>query len=795
MRISTVPVVGSALIALLGVLVEPALCDSPPWKWQNPTPTGSTLRSVTFLDATTVFAIGDNGAAVRSNNAGLSWINIDTATGHSLHDVSFADELKGWIGSQGLVFTTSDGGMTWSPMTGPSTVDLADVSMLNAQSAVISSAEQIFRTGDGGATWQAHSYPQNMYVGDHRAFDLDRIVVVGSISINASYPTAQIYLTTNGGVTWTSQFAGSYQTDLRSISFSDDMHGTAVGSPGNVVHTTDGGMTWSTQTVPTQQSLNSVEQLDPLRAIAVGDGGRAIYTSDGGNTWVAGVTNTDRQLCSVVSNGSVALAVGEYGTILRSTDDGASWQQVSTSVTYSGFQSVWFLDAMHGTVVGEAGQIFRTNDGGNTWTPQSSGLTSALYDVRFTDLNNGAIVGDLGYILRTVDGGNTWTRRSRDTNLPLYSLAFDGPSTGYIGGIGALFYKTTDGGATWTKLTNAPNTGYSDISTTPGVANMACGSRNIVRTVDGGATFNVIVLPWTTRMNGLYFFDANTGVAVGESGTIVRTTDGGATWTRFLTGSTRAFSAVSFGSSLIGTAVGDAGEIRVTSDGGVTWQWQFSGAPALGDVQMTAFDTGTIVGSKGLILRMEPQAPVPVLIGSFHAEPGPGGVRLTWAVYTDEHLQGFNVIRTERATAREVAVNRELLPADARVFVDKDARAGVAYEYTLIALADSGPIRSAPASASMPALEARLFQNIPNPFNPTTSIAYEVPTLSPVTLRVFSLDGSRVRTLVNRARPAGRHEAVWDGTDESGHHVASGLYFYRLTVGKTTLSRKMLLLK
>ena len=90
MRISTVPVVGSALIALLGVLVEPALCDSPPWKWQNPTPTGSTLRSVTFLDATTVIAIGDNGAAVRSNNAGLSWINIDTATGHSLHDVSFA---------------------------------------------------------------------------------------------------------------------------------------------------------------------------------------------------------------------------------------------------------------------------------------------------------------------------------------------------------------------------------------------------------------------------------------------------------------------------------------------------------------------------------------------------------------------------------------------------------------------------------------------------------------------------------------------------------------------------------
>lgn len=796
MRISTVPVVGSALFVLLGVFVEPALPTSPPWNWQNPTPNGSTLRSVTFLDANTVIVVGDNGAAVRSNNAGLSWINIDTATGHYLHDVSFADPLKGWIGSQqGLVFTTSDGGITWSPMTGPSTVDLADVSMLNAHSTVITSADQIFLTGDGGTTWQAHSYPQNMYVGDHWAFDLDRIVVVGAISINASYPTAQIYLTTDGGMTWTSQFAGSFQTDLRSISFSDDMNGTAVGWPGNVVHTIDGGMTWSIQTVPTQQSLNSVVQLDPMRAIAVGEGGRVIHTSDGGNTWVASITNTARALSSVASNGSVTLAVGEYGTILRSTDDGASWQQISTSFTYSGFQSIWFVDAMHGTAVGEAGQIFRTHDGGLSWTPQSSGLTSALYDVRFTDLNNGTIVGNDGYILRTVDGGSTWTRRSRDTNLPLYAVAFDGPTTGYIGGTGSLFYKTIDGGATWTKLTNAPNTGYSDIATSAGIVTMACGSRNIVRTVDGGATFTVMVLPWTTRMNALYFFDANTGVAVGESGTIVRTTDGGATWTRFLTGSTRAFAAVSFGSPLIGTAVGDQGEIRFTTDGGVTWKWQFSGAPALGDVQMTALDTGTIVGSQGLILRMEPQAPVPVLISSFQAKASTTGIELTWAVYSDEFLEGFRIYRREGGSSREVAITPAKIRADARSFIDKNAQPGVAYEYTLIALAESGPIRSAPASATMPALEARLFQNIPNPFNPTTSIEYDVPTLSPVTLRVFSLDGRMVRTLANRTQSAGRHEAVWDGTDESGNRVASGLYFYRLTVGKTTLSRKMLLLK
>lgn len=88
-----------------------------------------------------------------------------------------------------------------------------------------------------------------------------------------------------------------------------------------------------------------------------------------------------------------------------------------------------------------------------------------------------------------------------------------------------------------------------------------------------------------------------------------------------------------------------------------------------------------------------------------------------------------------------------------------------------------------------------LFQNFPNPFNPSTVIPYSVPGKSRVTLRVYSVGGHLVRTLFDGSRQAGSWSARWDGTDDAGTPVASGMYFYRLRVSNVTTSKKMLLLK
>ena len=88
-----------------------------------------------------------------------------------------------------------------------------------------------------------------------------------------------------------------------------------------------------------------------------------------------------------------------------------------------------------------------------------------------------------------------------------------------------------------------------------------------------------------------------------------------------------------------------------------------------------------------------------------------------------------------------------------------------------------------------------LDQNYPNPFNPTTNIKYSLPEHGMITLKVFNLMGQEVKVLVNKQQAAGRYVVEWDGTDNMGKPVSSGLYIYRIEAGDHIKSRKMMLMK
>jgi len=89
----------------------------------------------------------------------------------------------------------------------------------------------------------------------------------------------------------------------------------------------------------------------------------------------------------------------------------------------------------------------------------------------------------------------------------------------------------------------------------------------------------------------------------------------------------------------------------------------------------------------------------------------------------------------------------------------------------------------------------RLGGNYPNPFNPSTTIAYSMAREGYVSIAVYNLKGQLVQRLVNGLRGAGEHSVVWNGDDASGRSVGSGVYFYRMSVGDYTAVRKMLLIK
>jgi M6 family metalloprotease-like protein len=96
--------------------------------------------------------------------------------------------------------------------------------------------------------------------------------------------------------------------------------------------------------------------------------------------------------------------------------------------------------------------------------------------------------------------------------------------------------------------------------------------------------------------------------------------------------------------------------------------------------------------------------------------------------------------------------------------------------------------------------EAFLSQNYPNPFNPTTEIAFEIPVIENISsnyvnISVYNIRGQKIKTLLDGIYPSGQHSISWNGTDDIGNSVGSGVYFYRLSMGEIVETRKMIMIK
>jgi len=88
-----------------------------------------------------------------------------------------------------------------------------------------------------------------------------------------------------------------------------------------------------------------------------------------------------------------------------------------------------------------------------------------------------------------------------------------------------------------------------------------------------------------------------------------------------------------------------------------------------------------------------------------------------------------------------------------------------------------------------------LNQNHPNPFNPMTVISYQIPHPGVVTIRIYNVAGQMVRMLVDETKAAGYHSVIWNGRNDAGNDVSSGIYFYQMISGDYSASRKMILVK
>ncbi|MBN1542925.1 T9SS type A sorting domain-containing protein [candidate division KSB1 bacterium] len=193
---------------------------------------------------------------------------------------------------------------------------------------------------------------------------------------------------------------------------------------------------------------------------------------------------------------------------------------------------------------------------------------------------------------------------------------------------------------------------------------------------------------------------------------------------------------------------------------------------------------------------------VPVELAAFSAAVVGNTVELAWRTQSESKNYGFEILRADEASDWQVisfvrgkgTTNRP----QSYSFTDQTLAVGL-YRYRLKQIDTDGTFElshSVQASIQAPSLFA-LEQNFPNPFNPATEIAFQIPDdhQGQVVLRIHNLIGQVIRTLVDSELTPGYYRFKWDGTSDNGEMTGSGAYFYRLQAGEYTATRKLVKLQ
>jgi len=685
----------------------------------------------------------------------------------------FPSSTVGYIGvSDGIVYKTDNGGSTWTEMTTPTSEDVYDIFFKDASTGwAVGDHGMIMYTTDGN-TWTTHDSSGVMFDDD-----LNGVYFVGTSGWICG-DDGNIWYTTDDGATWSSATKPGVD-DVMDIKFKDASNGYAAADGDGIMYTTDGGLNWTQASASlgpapyTRNDIEAIHVVNDTLCLASGWGSLigpqptiVLKSTDSGLTWGpvdptysygtytygSDIETFDDDEIIIVGGGS-----GSSAITLHSDDLAAS---ISPSPAFYG-EDLRFCAAVPGTdkvfAGGDEGCLAVSNDRGQTWTfvqDPGNGFGGWL------DITKCVFVGDNGSIM-TTNNFNMGVIAPEFYAPDIYAIATTTNNVWYASGSNDYLCKSTDGGDTWTQLRHS-NSYFEGIygmywfDDNNGVLVGEFDRVDVIYTTsDGGANLNTVLSDVVhEQLNGVSFARENEsiGVAVGDDSMAVYTTDGGATWN--VSTFTNAANGLDIEEVFMATAtngflVGDDGLYATTTDGGATWTVQTAfTVEDLIDVYFSSPTVGWISGDDNDVWSTDD-----------------GG-----ATWTDIDLgQTYE----EDVNAVYFDWSKEILWAG----TDN----GYICKRTDISPTDTETPKSLPFT---------LNQNYPNPFNPSTRIKFSLSEESHVSLNVFDVTGKLVAEVLNKDMEVGEYTV---GFKADG--LASGVYFYRLKMGDETLSRKMILLR
>jgi len=618
-----------AVAAVIGVIV-PATAgasvqvSTSGWAWGNPTPQGNTIRAMDFV-GTRGYAVGDDGTALRTDDGGTTWSGLATGTTANLGRVQAVDaNTVVVLGGDGCVLRRSaDAGVTFRRIYTPSEVGCPDrvaaASFVTPDLGYLVLRDgSVLRTTDGGQSFSKQTAlpgtPASPGGGQATPVDVVLTSADAGIAFLKAGASSAAYATTDQGISWKPVDLPATGGPRRVVTL--DAQTFALVGESEITTTTDQGKTWKRTTVPdagsglngldcaadtcvittdqgdkllrttpkleefarvtpSTQAIFAAAFASPTRVVGTGAGGATVLSDDAGQnfTSVGGDIGGLYQRLRVGPTPTSAYAIGQRGTLARTTDAGASWKALSVPTSVN-LVDVAFADATTGYALDASGGLFKTANAGQSWQTLDPGTEHASV-VATLGGDTVMLVAQTG-LRRQVGGGRFDPVGDRDVaKARLRDLDVNGSST------------------------------------------VAWGATAIAVTNDRGASWKPIPRPFPTksrkvkknalRIDEADFATARTGYVLDTAGRVWRTANAGRTWTRIDATGTADGIELAFGSADDGfLAIDRFGDDRThahvlhTTDGGRTWRPQLislGAMPAGGIVAASAAQAYGLVGS------------------------------------------------------------------------------------------------------------------------------------------------------------------------------------------------------
>ncbi len=651
------------------------------------------LREVFVTENNTFWVVGSNGMIMKSVASGITW-EKNYITQNQLNSIFFVNENKGWVcGNNHFVGVTNDGGLTWNEAdqmnlalevkdycNNFNTILFVD-SLIGFAGGDAGNNEYIIKTIDGGITWNTVFLPVNYRSDVSQIFSFDNLIIYVLVG-------RRIYRTMDFGISWEWDW---FKYWYSSCSLTENDKGIAVGQA--IINYTFGGE------IIVNQLLSSL-----------------IYDID-------------------FSSKYCGIAVGSYGQILRTVNEGKHWEN---SIPWAiGKPQIGFLIDENKYYFSSKNEIFKLDIANYIWEASNSPSTKDIIVIHFLNEDIG-FIASAKIIYKTSDGGKTWTevfqisdKYLAESNFSFRKIQFVSDKVGWISGslfgildhVGQIF-STTDGGDNW---------------------NLQKNGGDLLKEFDFIDELN----GWTIEGSVDY-----------QNSVIVKTNDAGKTWKEIKKFDGRSIGYLDFLNEKQAYMASD--DLYKTNDGGLNWINITTPELETEDViweEITVTDTSNI----WLILK-------------YRLEDG------TWSNTKLFHSSNSGFDWQEQIISANSGI------ADIQ-FLNKSTGMAITKSGELF-YTNNGGVTFVDDKKDLILTKFQLKQNYPNPFNPTTTIEYSLPEREYASIIVYDLLGNKVIELINEENAAGKYKVQFDGSNFS-----SGIYFYRFTSGDFSQTKKFVLLK